>query len=512
AGIRKFRSFLDDATDVVLRHGGSLSGEHGDGQARAALLPKMFGPALMQAFREFKALWDPTNKMNPGKLIDPIAVYQPEENLRLGANFRLAQTSTHFQYPADGGSLAHATMRCVGVGACRKVDSGTMCPSFMATGEEQHSTRGRAHLLWEMLQGELRTEGWRSEPVKEALDLCLSCKACKNECPVNVDVATYKAEFLAQYYKGRLRPLHAYAFGWMDQWAHLASFAPSAANFFGQNAFLSSGIKRALGIASQRRLPRFASENFRDKFLSQRMQPKSLLSVFLWADTWNNYFHPQTLHAAWSVLDRAGFDVQLPQQHLCCGRALYDFGMLDRAKRYLRNVLDALAPQLQAGTPIVVLEPSCASVFRDELQNLFPNDPRAAQLARQTFLLGEFLTRHAPNYAPPSLAGKNLLLHGHCHQKSQMQDELSLLTRTGAAVQLLDSGCCGMAGPFGFEKNKYEISENLAERVLLPAVRAAENDTLLVTDGFSCREQIAQLSPRRAVHLAEVLCDTPVSR
>ncbi len=520
AGIQKFRGFLDDATDVVLRHGGSISGEHGDGQARAALLPKMFGLELMQAFREFKAIWDPTNKMNPGKLMDPVAVYQPEENLRLGANFQLAPTSTHFQFPADGGSLSHATMRCVGVGACRKVDSGTMCPSFMVTGEEQHSTRGRAHLLWEMLQGELRPEGWRSKAVKDALELCLSCKACKNECPVNVDVATYKAEFLAQYYKGRVRPLHAYAFGWMDQWAHLASVMPHAANFFGQNAFFAAGIKQALGVASQRRLPAFAQKNFRAEMLrrSHTHLPTGpsdsavRAKAFLWADTWNNYFHPQTLHAAWSVLNRAGFDVQLPQKHLCCGRALYDFGMLDRAKRYLTHVLEAMAPQLQAKTPIIVLEPSCASVFRDEMQNLFPNDPRAAQLARQTYSLGEFLVHQAPQYAPPSLAGRSLLLHGHCHQKTQMQEELSLLTRTGATVQTLDSGCCGMAGPFGFEKDKYEVSTNLAERVLLPAVRAAKNETVIVTNGFSCREQIAQMSPRRAVHLAEVLCDTPHCR
>lgn len=506
AGIQKFRSFLDEATDIVLRHGGSLSGEHGDGQARAALLPKMFGAEIMQAFREFKAVWDPTNKMNPGKLIDPVAVYQPEENLRLGAGFQLATPATHFQFPADAGSLANATARCVGVGACRKVDSGTMCPSFMATQQEQHSTRGRAHLLWEMLQGELRPEGWHSEAVKDALDLCLSCKACKNECPVNVDVATYKAEFLAHYYEDRLRPLHAYAFGWMDRWAHLASPSPRAANFFSQNSLFSRVMKHTLGIAPQRSLPAFAPQNFRMQ-MQRKPQPisNSLPKVFLWADTWNNYFHPPAMHAAHTVLQQAGFSVQLPQKHLCCGRPLYDFGMLDRAKRYLQQVLETLAPQLQLKTPIVVLEPSCATVFRDELLNLFPNDARAEQLARQTYLLGEFLAQRAPNYQPPSLAGKTILLHGHCHQKTQMKEDLSLLAQTGASVNLLDSGCCGMAGPFGFEKDKYAVSTMLAERVLLPAVRAAENETVIVTNGFSCREQVAQLSPRRAVHLAEIL-------
>ncbi|HEX4021031.1 MAG TPA: FAD-binding and (Fe-S)-binding domain-containing protein [Acidobacteriaceae bacterium] len=513
AGIRKFRSFLDEATDIVLRYGGSLSGEHGDGQARAALLPKMFGPELMQAFREFKSAWDPTNKMNPGKLIDPVAVNQPEDNLRLGAGFQFAAPSTHFQFLADGGSLANAATRCVGVGACRKIDSGTMCPSFMATQEEQHSTRGRAHLLWEMLQGELRSEGWKSEAVKDALDLCLSCKACKNECPVNVDVATYKAEFLAHYYAGRLRPLHAYAFGWMDQWARLASVMPQAANFFSQNSLFAGAMKSILGVAPQRTLPAFAPQNFRRQM--QRRAPTvadARPQAFLWADTWNNYFHPQTMHAAHAVLDQAGFSVQLPRKHLCCGRPLYDFGMLDRAKRYLQDVLETLAPQLRAKTPIVVLEPSCATVFRDELRNLFPNDPRAEQLAQQTYLLSEFLVQRAPHYRPPSLAGKKILLHGHCHQKTLMKEELALLSQTEATVQVLDSGCCGMAGPFGFEKDKYEVSTSLAERVLLPAVRNAEKDTVIVTNGFSCREQIAQMSPRRAAHLAQVLQPGPAPK
>ncbi len=508
-GIKKFRSFLDDATDVVLRHGGSISGEHGDGQARAALLPKMFGPELMQAFREFKAVWDPTNKMNPGKLIDPIAVYPPEENLRLGAGFRLAQTETQFAYPADGGSFAHAALRCVGVGACRKTDSGTMCPSYMATGEEQHSTRGRAHLLWEMLQGELRPEGWKSESVKEALELCLSCKACKSECPVQVDMATYKAEFLSQYYAGRLRPLRAYAFGWMDRWARMASLAPGFVNVCSQNSVLAGMAKRVLGIAPERRLPKFAAKDFRSALQKkiQRGKNSAASPVFLWADTWNNFLHPQALHAANTVLTQAGFQVQTAQRHLCCGRGLYDFGMLDRARQYLRVVLDALTPQLLAGTPIVVLEPSCASVFRDELLNFFPNDPRAKQLAQQTYLLAEFLARYAPQYAPPSLTGRDVLLHGHCHQKSQMRAEQDLLERAGARVQMPDTGCCGMAGPFGLEKEKYSVSTTLGERVLLPAVRAVPQATLIVSDGFSCREQVAQLSDRRAVHLAEALCD-----
>ena len=511
-GIRKYREFIDEAADVVLGYGGSLSGEHGDGQARAALLPKMFGPELIQAFREFKSIWDPTNKMNPGKLVDPIAVYEPQENLRLGAGYQAQRTTTYFQFPDDQGSLSNATLRCVGVGACRKLDAGTMCPSFMATRDEEHSTRGRAHLLWEMLQGDLRPEGWQSEAVKDALELCLSCKACKHECPVNVDMATYKAEFLAHYYEHRRRPLHAYAFGWMDQWAHLASAMPGVANLPGRTPVLRGLVKSMIGIAPERSIPAFAAHSFQSSFRRHGSANKSaaasnLPKVMLWLDTWNNYFHPSTAHAARRILQDAGFQVEVPQGHLCCGRPLYDFGMLDRAKKYLVRVLDALEPQLQAETPVVVLEPSCASVFRDEARNLLANDPRTERLARQTYLLSEFLTARAKHYQPALHATRHILLHGHCHQKPRMREEVQLLEASGARVELLDSGCCGMAGPFGFEKEKYRISKALADRVLMPAVHRAENDTVIVTDGFSCREQISQLSSRRALHFAEVLAD-----
>jgi len=508
-GIRAFREFLDRAADIVLAHGGSLSGEHGDGQARAALLPKMFGPELMQAFREFKAIWDPLNKMNPGKLVDPIAVYEPQDNLRLGAGYELKRPATHFTFPDDNGAIAEGTLRCVGVGACRKQDAGTMCPSYMATGEEKHSTRGRAHLLWEVLEGNVLKDGWKNEAVREALDLCLSCKACKSECPVNVDVATYKSEFLSHYYEGRLHPLRDYVFGFMDQWANLASIAPQLANLTMGAPLLGDVIKRITGVAPQRTLPKFAARNFRSGF--SRKPPAAYdgsRSVMLWPDTWNNYFHPQSLQAAEQVLTAAGFRVELPQGHICCGRPLYDFGFLTHAKRYLDDVMTRLQPQINAGTPIVVLEPSCASVFRDELRNLYPEDPRAQRLRNQVVLLSEFLVLHAPNYAPPPISGRKLLVHGHCHHKSilKMNDELALLRSTGAEVEYLDSGCCGMAGPFGFEKDKFEVSQTLGERILLPAVRNAASETIIVSDGFSCREQIAQNSSRRAVHFAEAIC------
>jgi FAD/FMN-containing dehydrogenase/Fe-S oxidoreductase len=513
AGIRNYREFIERATDLVVALGGSLSGEHGDGQARAALLPKMFGPEIMQAFREFKALWDPDNKMNPGKLVSPLEVYQPTDHLRLGAGYRSAKPETYFQFPNDHGSFGEATLRCVGVGACRKQDKGTMCPSYMATQEEQHSTRGRAHLLWELLQGDALDANWQHEGVKEALDLCLSCKACKSECPVSVDMATYKAEFLAHYYEDRPRKPQHYAFAFMDRWARLASLLPGVsprlANLPLRLPLVAPALKSVLGVAPQRSLPRFAPRTFQQQWQArERTNPDARPAVLLWPDTWNNYYHPQSLVAAGRVLRSAGFAVEVPRKHVCCGRPLYDFGFLDDARAYLRRILDNFAPQIESGQPIVFLEPSCASVFRNELMEFFPHDPRAPRLQEQTLLLSQFLTRHAPGFQPAQRPDQRIVLHGHCHHRAVfgMSDELEWLRRTGAAVELLDSGCCGMAGPFGFEKEKFEVSQTLGNRVLLPAVRSAAAEDLIVTDGFSCREQIAQNSSRRAIHFAEAIC------
>jgi len=501
-GIRKYGEFVDRAADLVVRYGGSISGEHGDGQSRGALLAKMFGPELMTAFREFKAVWDPGNNMNPHKVVD---AYLPTENLRLGADYRPLDLHTHFTFPDDGGSFARASLRCIGIGECRKRDYGTMCPSYMATLEEAHSTRGRAHMLFEMLQGEVVRDAWKNDHVKAALDLCLSCKACKSECPTNVDVATYKAEFLSHYYEAVRRPLHAYAFGMIDRWARLGSMSPRAANFLTSAPLLSNLARRILHLAPQRPLPRLAAVTFRD-WARRRGVPADAGDVILWVDTFNNYFHPHTSEAAIEALAQAGFRVAVPQHDLCCGRPLYDFGLLDRAKAYLERILQTLGAEIDAGRPIVVLEPSCASVFRDELRGLFPTHPRAERLRRQTFLLSEFLERHAPQYVPPRLSRK-VLLHGHCHHKAlmKMTAEESLLRRMEVDLQSIDSGCCGMAGPFGFEAGKYAVSQAIGERVLLPAVRQAPPDTVIVSDGFSCREQILHATGRRALHLAEAI-------
>jgi FAD/FMN-containing dehydrogenase/Fe-S oxidoreductase len=516
-GIAKFRKFVEEAADLVISYGGSLSGEHGDGQARAELLPKMFGPELMQAFRKFKSAWDPDWKMNPGKLIDP---YKLDADLRLGPNYAPWQPATRFQFPDDHGSLAHAALRCVGVGKCRREDGGVMCPSYRATHEEEHSTRGRAHLLWEMTQGEVIRDGWRSEEVKQSLDLCLACKGCRSDCPVSVDVATYKAEFLSHYYAGRVRPRSAYAFGNIDLWARLASNAPGLVNLTTQLPFLRDIAKIIAGIPPQRSIPAFAHETFKAWFRRTRggksgalapLQPldkdrTSAPEVLLWPDTFNNYFLPATAKAAVEVLETAGYRVLLPQANLCCGRPLYDFGMLGRAEALLLNILDALSPEIEAGIPVVGLEPSCVAVFRDELLNLFPHDQRAHALARQTFLLSEFLEQNSHNAPLPQLHRK-ALLHGHCHHKSimKMTAEESLLGRIGIDFQSPAPGCCGMAGSFGFEHDKYDISAAIGELELLPAVRKAPPDWLIIADGFSCREQIAQGTGRHALHLAEVL-------
>jgi FAD/FMN-containing dehydrogenase/Fe-S oxidoreductase len=504
AGIKKYRAFVDEATDLILSYGGSLSGEHGDGQSRAELLPKMYGSEIIEAFREFKSIWDPQWKMNPGKVIGAYAI---TENLRLGTDYNPWEPPTYFQFPSDKGSFARATLRCVGVGKCRRLEGGTMCPSYMATREEKDTTRGRAHLLFEMLRGEtIGKNGWRDESVKDALDLCLACKGCKGDCPVNVDMATYKAEFLAHYYKGRIRPVHAYAFGLIHIWSQLAQISPSLVNFVNRAPLLSNLAKGLIGVAQQREMPGFAAESFKGWFARRPLHNQNKPRVILWPDTFNNYFHPATAKAAVEVLESAGFHVVVPKQDLCCGRPLYDYGMLGTARRWLLQILNSLADDIEAGVPIVGLEPSCTAVFRDEIYELFPQNENARRVKQQTFTLAEFLEKHAPHYQVPKLERK-AIVHGHCHHRAVMKlgPEEKLLKKMGVSYNLLDSGCCGMAGAFGFEADHYDVSIACGERVLLPAVRAASKDTIILADGFSCREQVRQCTDRVPLHVAELL-------
>lgn len=512
-GVKNFRSFLEDAARLVVDYGGSLSGEHGDGQARGELLPIMFGKDIMQAFRDYKTIFDPDWQMNPGKVIDARPL---DADLRLGASYKPWRPKTHFKFPEDGGDFAHAALRCVGVGKCRRDSSDnpenqTMCPSYMVTHEEKDTTRGRAHLLWEMLQGDVIDKGWRDDNVKEALDLCLSCKGCKGDCPVNVDMATYKAEFLSHYWAGRIRPRYAYAFGWIDKWARIATHVPGLVNLATSMPGIRNIAKFLSGMSQKRTIPEFAPENFKTWFAKNRKRENgnhtnAKQRVVLFPDTFNNFFFPRTARAAVDVLEHAGFEVEVPAQHVCCGRPLYDYGFLGMAKSYLENVFKVLVPYIDAGTPIVVLEPSCWSVLRDEIHGLFPEREETHKIMQNTFLLSEFLKKKT-EYQPPKLH-RGAVMHGHCHHKAIIhgaKHEEELLKGMELGLRALSDGCCGMAGSFGFEADKYEVSSQIGEHALIPAVRKSGRAEVVVADGFSCRHQILEMTDREAMHTAEVL-------
>jgi FAD/FMN-containing dehydrogenase/Fe-S oxidoreductase len=510
AGVKTFRSFMEKCADLVVAYGGSLAGEYGEGHGRAELLPKMFGPELMQAFGDFKRIWDPDWKMNPNRLIGDVKL---DEGLRLGPDYRPPDLKTHFAFPDDGGSFATAIERCFGMAKCRNLGSVTMCPSFHATREERHSTRGRSRLLFEMLKGDVVTDGWRDDAVKESLDLCLSCKGCTGDCPVQVDIPTYKAEFLAHYYSKRRRPLTHYVLGLLPWWGPVAARTPRLANALSRAPGLSGAGKRMIGIAEERDPPTFARQTFRDWFAARRGPGPvagngSRGRVVLWPDTFTNLFEPDAGKAAVDVLEAAGFVVELPRERVCCGRPLYDFGMLGLAKRTLERTLTTLSEPITSGVPVLVLEPSCASVFRDELRKLLPHDEHARRLGAQTVVLDELFDRFAPDWDPPAVSRvkRRALVHGHCHQKAVIGARPDLLRRAGVDAEMTSAGCCGMAGSFGYHAGEqYEVSMRIGEQFLLPQVRAANPDTLLVADGFSCRSQIAAGTGRRALHSAEVL-------
>ena len=485
-GVAHWRKFLREGAELVVRYGGSLSGEHGDGHARAEFLPLMFGPELMQAFREFKAIWDPEKRMNPGKLVDADPV---DAHLRLGPQYRPVSLGTRFAFRSEvGDGFVRATEHCVGMGKCRAKSGGTMCPSYRGTHEEKYSTRGRARLLGEMLRGELITDGWQSEEVKDALEWCLGCKGCRSDCPTHTDMAAYKAEFFSHYYEKRRRPRQAWSMGRIGEWAPVAA---KAGWLF--NAFSSLG-KPIAGVAARRSLPKFASRSYRSTFRTKAAGDP----VILFDDTFNNHFRPQTARAAQRVLEDAGCAVELPREHVCCGRPYYDFGMLDKAKAALEKILQTV----DTNKPMVVLEPGCLSVFRDELKQLFPDDPRAARLARQVKSLGEFLVQRGYKRH----IGNQILVHSHCHQKALWGAgaDLKVLSECEAEVLAPDTGCCGMAGSFGYRPQFYDTSRRIAGLALLPALAAAPGVPVMA-NGFSCREQIEDLAGRPTLHLAEIL-------
>jgi FAD/FMN-containing dehydrogenase/Fe-S oxidoreductase len=505
-GVAEFRRFLHEAAHLVTGYGGSLSGEHGDGQARGELLSIMYGDQLVEAFRAYKRLWDPQGMMNPGKVVD---AYPADSNLREGPHYRPRDPETYFSFaPQDHGSFAYAANRCVGVGECRRHEKGTMCPSYRATREEKHATRGRARLLFEMLEGTPLADGWRSEAVKESLDLCLACKGCKGDCPVNVDMATYKAEFLAHYYEHAPRPIAAYAFGLIPWVAHVASKMPRVVNALAHAPVIGDAAKALVGMAPAREIPFFSEQSFRDWYRVNRGVHRPNDGgprVILWADTFNTYFHATTARHALEVLEAAGYDVIVPEAPFCCGRPLYDYGMLDLAKTMLREIVSGLRAEIEAGTPIVVLEPSCASVFKDELLNMLPNDADARRLSELVAMFGTFLDRDS-GWEPRRLE-RRAVVHAHCHHKSILGTEPDerVLQKLGVDATWLDDGCCGMAGAFGFEAGEhYEVSMQVGELGYLPHVREAAADQLIVSDGFSCREQGLQCTERQVLHLADV--------
>ncbi|CAM5244580.1 FAD-binding and (Fe-S)-binding domain-containing protein [Streptomyces griseomycini] len=531
-GVARFRRFSEELADLVVAHGGSLSGEHGDGQARAELLPRMYGAETVALFERVKGVWDPDGLLNPGMLVRPAPL---DANLRFSVLPR-EPVDVAFGYPADGGDFSAAVRRCVGVAKCRTTSvagPAVMCPSFRATGEEEHSTRGRARLLHEMLAGELVTDGWRSTEVRDALDLCLSCKGCRSDCPVGVDMATYKAEFLHHHYAGRRRPAAHYAMGWLPVWLGWVARTRTAGavNALASVGPLASVVKRLGGIAGEREIPRVAGETFTRWWRGRRAPSGEGAPVVLWPDTFTEHLSPSVGRAAVRVLESAGLRVVLPPTlrlrgrppvgdarsrsaarllaartgRVCCGLTYVSTGQLDRARTVLRRTLDLLEPVLATDAPLVVLEPSCAAALRTDAPELLHDDPRAAHLAERVLTFAETLERYAPDWTPPRL-DRPVTGQTHCHQHAVLGDTADRALRAAAGLTgELSGGCCGLAGDFGFEKGHYDVSVACAEDRLLPSVREAPEDAVVLADGFSCRTQLEQLTGVRGRHLAEVL-------
>ncbi|MFC9680578.1 FAD-binding and (Fe-S)-binding domain-containing protein [Streptomyces sp. NPDC056948] len=533
-GVARFRRFSEELAELVVAHGGSLSGEHGDGQARAELLPRMYGEEMVGLFERAKGVWDPDDLLNPGMLVRPAPL---DADLRFSVLPR-EPVDVAFGYPSDGGDFSAAVRRCVGVAKCRTTSvsgSSVMCPSFRATGEEEHSTRGRARLLHEMLAGEVVTDGWRSTEVRDALDLCLSCKGCRSDCPVEVDMATYKAEFLHHHYAGRRRPAAHYSMGRLPVWLRAVSRTRTAwlVNALAGVRPFAWAAKRLGGIAPERDIPRVARRTFSRWWERRRGEatPGSGALVILWPDTFTEHLSPSVGQAAVRVLEAAGLRVGLPptlrlvkppvgdgrtvamdplsvlrgRGRVCCGLTYVSTGQLDRARAVMRRTLDLMEPALETDAPVVVLEPSCAAALRTDVPELLHDDPRAARLAAKVLTFAETLERHAPDWTPPRV-DRPVAGQTHCHQHAVLGDAADRRLRRAALLSgELSGGCCGLAGNFGFEKGHYEVSTSCAEEQLLPSVRDAPDGTVVLADGFSCRTQLEQLAGVRGSHLAEVL-------
>lgn len=513
-GAAAFRAFLTDAARLVASYGGSLSGEHGDGRARSELLPFMYTPAALELFGKVKGIFDPDNILNPGILVDP----EP-----LDANVRAAEagplrTGLAFGYEHDDGDFSQAVHRCTGVGQCRAAhrDNRTvMCPSYIATLEEKDSTRGRARALQEMINGSVTggtaaghkhgKPNWRAPEVHDALDLCLSCKGCASDCPTGIDMAAYKAEVLHQSYRGRIRPASHYSLGWLPKWASLASVAPRAVNTLMNLPGLGRLGLRLAGVDQRRKIPAFAPQTFHKWFEARTAKAQGdRPQVLLWADSFTNYFTPEVGKAAVRVLEDAGYQVRIPEKPVCCGLTWISTGQLDSARKILRSSVETLSEYADQGVPIVGLEPSCTGVLRSDAVELLGR-AEAGVVAGATHTLAELLAK-TPGYVPPSLEGTTVVAQPHCHHHAVMgwSPDAALLEGAGATLQKL-GGCCGLAGNFGVERGHYEVSVAVAEQQLLPAVRAAADDAVVLADGYSCRTQLEDLSERKGIHLAQLL-------
>lgn len=527
------RSFMTDAAHLVASHGGSLSGEHGDGRARSELLPVMYSERAIGAFEAFKALLDPDDLLNPGVLVRPRPL---DADLRRPHAHPIPAGHGGFAFGHDHGDFTTAVHRCVGVGKCRADSSaagGFMCPSYLATRDEKDSTRGRARVLQEMANGSLVSRGFTSPEVHEVLDLCLSCKACSSDCPAGVDMAQYKAEVLHRTYRRRLRPVNHYALGWLPRWTRLVTGVPGLARL--ANAVLgvrpvAKAVLRLGGMDTRRSMVDFSPAPFRSRVrrgevdVRRGVAPRAAggtdLSVtgtsgrppvLLWTDSFSDALAPSIPVAAVRVLRAAGYEVLVPDHDACCGLTWISTGQLDGARKRLTHLLEVLGPYAVNGVPIVGLEPSCTAVLRSDLLDLLPDDPRAVAVARATRTLAELLTAPAPvgpgeRWTPPDLSDVTAVVQPHCHHHAVMTftADQELLRAAGASFSTL-AGCCGLAGNFGMEVGHYDVSVQVAERALLPALREAAPGDVLLADGYSCRTQADQLGGVQGVHLAELL-------
>ncbi len=519
-GVTKWRAFSQEIAETVVRFGGSLSGEHGDGQAKAEFLPIMFGDELVGAFQRFKEIWDPDKLMNPGKVVQP---YRMDENLRLGPDYKTPEVATTLNFVDDVGGLGRAMERCVGMGKCR-ADTGSMCPTYQASREERYSTRGRAHLLHELMRGDVLAQGWQDPDVEDSLAHCLSCKACKSSCPTRVDIASYKSEFMARHYESgsRRRPLSHSVFGKIGDRLPLMSRVPRLVNLAVALPLLGSTLRTALGVDKNKSLPRLASKSFKHQL--KRLQDELPFNegdhfcwfgqqdadkVVLWADSFNAHYRPQVLEAALRVLVRQGLSVGVAHKHFCCGRPLYEYGLLQEAGARLQSILDSFHCHLPDNADVVVLEPACLSVFRDELLALKGDDQRAQDLAARTITLADSLKKRG---ARPQRKLGAALLHLHCHQKAlfDLSADRELIEQCFDTMQEPESGCCGMAGVFGVQARTRALSRKIFARNLKPALgrlqqENKEQKAIVVTSGFSCHEQFSDLGGKESVHLAQVL-------